>query len=178
MVITVPPGLPTGAVGLEGGPVGHARGGRNGPAGPLVGAVAVDRLGDRVTLLAEVGQRGLELDRLGLLGVGLGGREDLDLGEHEVAVGRTAGALARQAVVGQDLQPKARDVGQVGLGGDRVDRLVRVLARREDRPVGLLGSAVASPLAWSEVGSSVFQRTAGDWAFSQSAIFLARTVDS
>ena len=44
-VRTVPPGAPTGSLGLEGRPVGHAGGRRDGPAARLVGAVAVDRLG-------------------------------------------------------------------------------------------------------------------------------------
>ena len=57
-----------------------------------------------------------ELDRLGLLRVGLGGRGQLELVEHEVAVGRPAGALVGQAAVGQDLEPQAGDPGQLGLG--------------------------------------------------------------
>ena len=57
-------------------------------------------------------------DRLGLLGVGLGGGGDLELGEHEVAVRGPARALAGQLVVGQHFEADAGDAGQVGLGDD------------------------------------------------------------
>ena len=92
MVRTVPPALADRLLGLEGRPVGHARAGET--AQPLPWLVRSPSIGlvDVEAVLAEVGQRVLELDRLGLLRVGLGGRGDLELGEHEVAVGGAARA--------------------------------------------------------------------------------------
>ena len=57
-------------------------------------------------------------DRLGLLGVGLGRGGDLELVEHEVAVGGAARALGRAAGVGEHFEPDAGDPGQVGLGDE------------------------------------------------------------
>ena len=163
--------------GLERRPVDHTGGRRDGPAITRVIQTAVDRLGDLETCLAEIRQSVRELDGFGLFRVGLGGRRQLELVEHEVAVGRPAGPLVgkRLSVITSSRRP-VMSVSSVS-ADDRHDTIL-VAPDDDDRAVGCLVK-VERLVALMALGSRTCHRLTIDCEpslFPSRPVFLARTV--
>ena len=149
-------------------------------AQPLPGSLttAVDRLGDLEVLLAEIGQRLLQLDRLGLLGVGLGAADSSSsLSTKLPSVARPGPLFGRRLSGSTSSRRPVIPVSSVSATIVTTPFLLRPVTMIE--PSGSLVK-IERLVALVVLGSSTTQRLtiAAAFSFSQSAIFLASVVAS